>query len=227
MRPARARSGGRRRPPSRTLRAVTDLAGIDLARLRAPGLAAEWRSARPFPHVVIDGFTTEDGRRTLLAAMEDEPADLVTDEIFEVMASAVRVEDPRLRRFHAALGGPEVCAAVTALSGRPVSRADLRAFVYGPGHYLLPHTDHQEGVGRAIAYALYLDTGADLEGGELALFDVDLDPGGREITGARVARVIEPRSNRMVLFEVGDASLHEVREVTRGLRVSLAGWFYP
>jgi hypothetical protein len=44
---------------------VTDLAGIDLAPLQAPGLAAEWSSARPFPHVVIDGFTTEEGRRTL------------------------------------------------------------------------------------------------------------------------------------------------------------------
>lgn len=206
---------------------MTDLAGIDLARLEAPDLAVQWRSARPFPHVVIDGFTTEEGRRALLAAMEEEPADLITDEIFEVMASGVRAEDARLRRFHAALGGPEVCAAIGALTGKPVSRADLRAFVYGPGHYLLPHTDHQEGVGRAIAYAFYLETGPDLEGGELALFDVDLDPGGREITAARVARVIEPRANRVVLFEVGDRSLHEVREVTRGLRLSLAGWFYP
>lgn len=202
-----------------------DLAGIDLARLTAPGLAAAWRSARPFPHAVIDGFTAPDTCSTLVGAMEDEPADVLRDEIFTMTASAPTVEDARLRRFHAALGGSEVCAAIEALTGRRVRRADLRAFAYEPGHYLLPHTDHQEGVGRAIAYAFYLGATPDLAGGELALFDCSLDHG--EIVSAREARVIAPRENRLVLFEVGDASLHEVREVTCGMRLSLAGWFYP
>jgi hypothetical protein len=30
-----------------------------------------------------------------------------------------------------------------------------------------------------------------------------------------------------VVFGVGDVSLHQVREVLGGLRLSLAGWFYP
>ncbi|MEZ4301766.1 MAG: 2OG-Fe(II) oxygenase [Polyangiaceae bacterium] len=204
---------------------MTDLAGIDLARLTDPALPEAWRSARPFPHVVIDAFTEENTCSVLAGALEDEPADTLHDEIFAMTASAVRVEDPRLRRFHAALGSPEVCAAIESLSGRRVQRADLRAFAYAPGHYLLPHTDHQEGVGRAVAYAFYLDTTPDLEGGELALFDCSLRHG--EIATAREAKVIPPRRNRVVLFEVGDTSLHEVREVTRGLRLSLAGWFYP
>jgi len=38
---------------------------------------------------------------------------------------------------------------------------------------------------------------------------------------------IEPRPNRLVVFEVSEASLHQVREVIGGLRISLAGWFYP
>jgi len=41
------------------------------------------------------------------------------------------------------------------------------------------------------------------------------------------ARVIEPRANRLVVFDVSDGSLHQVREVVSGLRISLAGWFYP
>jgi Rps23 Pro-64 3,4-dihydroxylase Tpa1-like proline 4-hydroxylase len=203
---------------------VTDLAGIDLARLTAPGLAAAWRSARPFPHVVIDGLLSEEARTALLGALEDEPASVIRDEIFEMTASAVQVEDERLRGLRAALGSAAVLGAIGALAGRPVTRADLRAFAYEPGHYLLPHTDHQGDVGRVVAYALYLDTTPDLEGGELALFDCTL--AGGEITAARVAKEIAPRPNRTVLFDVGDASLHEVREVTRGLRLSLAGWFY-
>jgi hypothetical protein len=31
----------------------------------------------------------------------------------------------------------------------------------------------------------------------------------------------------MVVFEVGERSLHRVHEVTDGVRISLAGWFYP
>jgi Rps23 Pro-64 3,4-dihydroxylase Tpa1-like proline 4-hydroxylase len=204
---------------------MTDLAGIDLARLAEPGLAAAWRSARPYAHVVVDGLVDEEARRALLAAMEDEPASEIHDEIFAMTASAVSVQDARLRRFHAALGSAEVCAAIEALSGKHVRRVDLRAFGYGPGHYLLPHTDHQQDVGRAVAYAFYLDTTPDLAGGELALFDVTL--AGGEIVAARPAESIAPRANRLVLFDVGDRSLHEVREVTRGLRLSLAGWFYP
>jgi Rps23 Pro-64 3,4-dihydroxylase Tpa1-like proline 4-hydroxylase len=50
---------------------------------------------------------------------------------------------------------------------------------------------------------------------------------GGEIALTVSARVIEPRSNRLVVFEVGDVSLHQVREVCAGLRISLAGWFYP
>ena len=204
---------------------MTDLAGIDLARLADPALAAAWRAARPFPHAVIDGFTSEDARATLVGALEDESASVIRDEIFEVTASAVSVEDARLRRFHAALQSPEVLSAIAAVHGERVTRADLRAFAYEAGHYLLPHTDHQEGVGRAVAYAFYLDTTPDLEGGELVLFDCTRSGGA--IAAAREAEVIAPRPNRLVLFEVGDASLHEVREVTRGMRISLAGWFYP
>lgn len=204
---------------------MDDLAGIDLARLTDPGLAAAWRAARPFPHVVIDGLVSEDARATLLAAMEDEPAGEIHDEIFEMTASAPKVEDPRFRRFQAALESAPVLAAITALCGKPVRKVDLRAFAYGPGHYLLPHTDHQDNVGRVVAYAFYLDTLHALAGGELALFDCTLT--GAEITATRVSKTIAPRPNRLVLFEVGSASLHEVREVTHGLRLSLAGWFYP
>jgi Rps23 Pro-64 3,4-dihydroxylase Tpa1-like proline 4-hydroxylase len=66
-----------------------------------------------------------------------------------------------------------------------------------------------------LAFAYYLPTPAPPEGGELELF-----------RGFESARVIEPRPNRLVVFDVGDGTLHQVREVLAGLRLSLAGWFY-
>ena len=48
-----------------------------------------------------------------------------------------------------------------------------------------------------------------------------------ELVTTDSAKLVEPRANRLVVFEVGDLSLHQVREVMSGLRISLAGWFYP
>lgn len=198
---------------------------IDVGRFDVAGLAEAWRGAAPFPHVVIDGVVGEAGRELLMAAFGDEPASVIRDEIFEMTASAVRVEEAAFRAFHEALESPEVLAFVGAIAGKRLRRADMRAFGYEPGQYLLPHTDHQESFGRAVAYAFYVDVSPDLEGGELTLYACDLE--GREIVATRAAANIAPRSDRIVLFEVSDASLHEVREVTCGLRLSLAGWFYP
>jgi Rps23 Pro-64 3,4-dihydroxylase Tpa1-like proline 4-hydroxylase len=61
-------------------------------------------------------------------------------------------------------------------------------------------------------------------GGELELFACAVGKG--EITRVDAGRVIEPRANRLVVFDVSDASLHRVCEVMSGLRLSLAGWFY-
>jgi hypothetical protein len=198
---------------------------LDIGRFDAARLAQAWRSAEPFPFVVLDGLVGEARRELLVEAFADEPAAVIRDEIFEMTASAVRVEHATFRAFHAALESAEVLALVGQITGKAVRRADLRAFGYEPGQYLLPHTDHQKEIGRAVAYAFYVDVSGDLEGGELVLYACDF--AGPEIVATRQAQSIAPRSDRLVLFDVSDASLHEVREVTRGLRLSLAGWFYP
>ena len=101
------------------------------------------------------------------------------------------------------------------VTGRSLGRADMRAYAYRVGHYLLPHTDHRDGLGRVLAYAYYLPSPAPPTGGELELFRCAL--AGGAITAVEPARVIEPRANRLVVFEVGDGSLHQVREVLGGL----------
>jgi len=72
--------------------------------------------------------------------------------------------------FLAAMGSPEVLAAVRAISGKPVTTVEMRSYCYIPGGYLLPHTDGALRVGRQVAFAAYLSLDEQCVGGELELF---------------------------------------------------------
>jgi Rps23 Pro-64 3,4-dihydroxylase Tpa1-like proline 4-hydroxylase len=173
-------------------------------------LARAWRIARPFPHLVIENLVP-DG--PLMDLLDDEGVLRQEGDIFAFEASRA------LADLSAAFGAA-LCEPLARITGKPVARAELRAYAYRPGHYLLPHTDHQDGLPRLIAFAYYLPTPEPPTGGELELF---------EITPARVtsAAVIAPVPWRLAVFDCSDVSLHQVREVLSGLRLSLAGWFYP
>jgi hypothetical protein len=187
-------------------------------------LAEQWRTASPFSHVVLDDFVARERLDELMALLDEEPVDRYEGDLFVFEASAPEPRSDELRTirddFARALAGP-----LSRVTGKPVSRVDMRAFAYRPGHYLLPHTDHQDGLERRIAYAYYLPTPEAPEGGELELFACRLE--GDEMVETTSGLVIEPRANRLVLFDVSGGSLHQVREVLGGLRISLAGWFYP
>ena len=139
------------------------------------------------------------------------------------MASANTVEHARLRAFHDALGAAGTRAFVEAVSGKKLSAVEMRSYVYLAGSYLLPHTDSREGGRRSVSYAYYLVGTPNHTGGELDLYECELE--GRELAGARPTVTIEAIPNRLVLFDVSPLSLHQVREVTSGGRVSLAGWY--
>lgn len=184
-------------------------------------LARGWASATPFAYVVIDDAV--DDPDALLAILDDEAVERYEGEIALFDASAPEPTTPgfaRVRDAFAAAYAP----ALSRITGKPVREVDMRAYAYRPGNYLLPHTDHQDGLARVLAYAYYLPSPQPPEGGELELFACTLRD--REIIGVESGRVIEPRANRLVVFDVGDGSLHQVREVLAGLRLSLAGWFY-
>ena len=63
------------------------------------------------------------------------------------------------------------------------------------------------------------------QGGELELFRCEVDDAGEIVATAPAARIAH-RPNRLVLFDVSATSLHQIREVTSGARLSLAGWFH-
>lgn len=186
-------------------------------------LAKRWAEAKPFPYVVIDDFVAPERLDELLARVDEEPVDRYVGDIFTFEATAPEPVTDAMHVLRAELAA--VMAPVLArVTKKAVSRVDMRAYAYHEGHYLLPHADHQLGVGRVLAYAYYLPSPEPPEGGELELFACTMDHG--EIVETRSALSIEPRANRLVVFEVSDLSLHQVREVTKGLRLSLAGWFY-
>ena len=187
-------------------------------------LAAAWRTAAPFPHLVFDDVVEAARLPELLAIVDDEPALTYQAEIFAFDATAPEPQTAAFRALRDELAAV-MAPALTRITGKAVTRADMRGFAYGPGHYLLPHTDHQDGLGRALAYACYLPSPSPPVGGELELFRCRHD--GAELIETEPALVIAPRANRLAVFDVSDVSLHQVREVLGGLRISLAGWFYP
>lgn len=164
-----------------------------------------FRTAKPFPHVVIDDALPADVHARMVLAFDREPVALIENEIYLHLRSSEPPQEPSLRL-------PLDCGEVSRLCGVRVTRMDGAAYVYLPGHYLLPHTDSRASEGRAIAYAYYVT--APRRGGELELF-------------GKPRRRIAARANRLVLFEVSDRALHQVREVIEGARASIAGWFYP
>lgn len=196
---------------------------LDPGRWTDAALPARWSSAQPFPHLVIDDFLDEETLSALRGAVAAEPHFPEQDEIVECMASAAELRHPVLRAFVDRLGGAQERAALHALTGQRTGRLSLRSYVYLEGGYLLPHTDHRPGVDRQVAFVLYLSQSEGWQGGELDLYRCRLE--GRRIVATTVDKTIEPRPNRLVLLQVSERSLHRVREVTAGARISLAGWF--
>src|SRR5262245_23118049 len=120
-------------------------------------LAETWRAARPFPHLVLDDVLAAAQLDELMALLDEEPVAPYEADIFRFDATAPEPTTGELRAlrddFAAALA-----PALSRITARPVSRVDLRAFAYRAGNYLLPHTDHQDGLGRVLAYVFYLPT---------------------------------------------------------------------
>lgn len=187
-------------------------------------LAQRWRAAAPFPHLVFDDLVGADDLDAVMAILEEEPVEHYASDIFAFDASAPEPTTAEMREMRA--GFAEALAPRLArITGRALSRVDMRSYAYRPGHYLLPHTDHQDELGRVLAYAYYLPSPAPPVGGELELFACRAHD--HELVEIAPAQRFAPTANRLVLFEVSQRSLHRVHEVLDGLRISLAGWFYP
>lgn len=188
-----------------------------------PALAAAWRAAQPFPYLVIDDFVPGESLAELLTIVDEEPVQRYESDLFAFDATAPEPTTPELRMLRDTFAAT-LAPALTRITAKPVTRVDMRAYAYRPGDHLLPHSDHQDGLARVLAYAYYLPSPEPPVGGELELYRCRLDDAAIVATDSEL--LIEPRANRLVVFEVSELSLHQVREVLGGLRISLAGWFH-
>ena len=205
----------------------------------ADALAERWRAADPFPHLVFDDVLRPDAVAELLRILAEEPVEERIADFYAFDASAPEPVTSELREVRDAFARA-FAAPLAQITARGTARVEMRAYAYRPGHYLLPHVDHHGlapsgcrlacgetsgGIGRELAFVYYVPSPEPPIGGELELFRVEIGADG-DLTRTERARLVEPRGNRLVVFDVSEASLHQVREVHAGLRVSLAGWFY-
>lgn len=181
-----------------------------------------WQAAEPFPHLVVEDFATDVS--ALLEILAEEPIERRRGEHYDFEASDPEPRTDAMKELRASFT-KAFAPAFSALSGRRLERADMRVYAYREGSYLLPHSDHRADVGRVIAYAHYLPSPEPPVGGELDLYRVRSEDGA--IVETTLARTIACVANRIVFFDVSDVSLHRVREVMSGARLSVSGWFYP
>src|SRR5262249_49186310 len=162
-----------------------------------------------FPHIVVDDTIAD--LAPIFAVLDEEPAHRYEADLFVFDATAPEPAAAEFVALRDAFAG-ELAPVLSRVTGKHVTRADMRGYAYHAGPYLPPPSDPREGLGRALAYAYSLPSPAPPTGGELELFD-----------GHTSAKRIEPRGNRLVVFDVSDTSLHQVCEVLSGVRLSLAG----
>src|SRR5437899_433969 len=117
-----------------------------------PAPARTWRDAQPFSHPVLDDVPDGAGLAAVVAMPDDEAVEHYASDIFAFDASAPEPATPEFRELRDGFASA-LAPILTRITGKPLCRADMRAYAYRPGHYLLPHTDHQDGLRRVLAYA--------------------------------------------------------------------------
>lgn len=187
-------------------------------------LERRWQRAQPFPHIVLQSTIDEAACAALTEALDHESAERLAGEIYEVMATGHDFEHPTLTALTDELQSADVLEAVGTITGKPVTTVKARGYAFSAGHYLLPHADRDTDALRQVAFAIYVAVSPHLEGGELELFDCQVELG--QVFATEPAGRIAPAVGTLVLFDVSDRSLHQVREVIVGTRASISGWFY-
>jgi SM-20-related protein len=116
------------------------------------------------------------------------------------------------------LNGPAMLDFMRAATGIPeIVKMDGQATLYGPGHFLRPHSDAESERGRRVAYVLNLTAGEWRPdwGGYLNFFDPGWD----------IEQAYRPRFNCLNLFRV--PQWHNVGEVSATApiaRYAITGW---
>jgi len=215
--------------------AVLSLVRWDLSLSRSVGdLVDDYRNAKPFPHLVLDGLFPPDRLDALLGELPPLSSEDWVHERHQGLAksnfrSAVYLQEHGYA-FSSMLHSAAFLYLLTEVTGIKALIPD--PYLHDGGYHVMEeggkfevhadsNTDHYCGLHRRLALIVYLNKGWKPElGGQLELWNQD---------ATRCEKVIEPLFNRTVIFEVADSNFHGVRPVVSGLgssRKSFAAYFY-
>jgi hypothetical protein len=196
-------------------------------------LVLAYKSAPPFPHLVIDNMFPDQVLENVLDEIPPPTDQKWVHERRERLTksnlrSAVELGEAGYQ-FTAFLNSARFLYLVTELTGISALLPD--PYMGGAGYHVVPaggkfdvhadrNIDQVTGLKRRLAMLVYLNKNWETEyGGQLELWDS---------TGSRCEKVIEPIFNRTVIFEVADQNFHGVRPVLHKdrSRTSFAAYYH-
>jgi hypothetical protein len=196
------------------------------------GLAAKFRLADPFPHVVVTDLVRDDADEAE-RAFPDRSWEGWADRTSEFQPGKwscrdIDVMPPIMQEIIGELSGPRALRAFSTITGIDSLLPD--PFLEGgglhytePGGKLLPHTDFHDHprlhLYRRVNALLYLSKGWEPgDGGELALFNLGSD---------EPAVIVPPRFGTCVVFATDHRSVHGVMPLSAShQRKSIALYYY-
>jgi hypothetical protein len=185
-----------------------------------PALTARYKSAQPFPFILMEHFVDDDVAREVAAAYPtfEEAGRLgfafnAVNERKKIQISDRTLFPEPVERLHQALSSPEFLATLSTISGIPNLMADHHLFgagmhITGPHGRLDVHVDFNmleidnRRLYRRLNLLLYLNPACnEAWGGEIELWN-------REVTTC--AQSYAPVMGRCLLFETSGVSFHGV-----------------
>lgn len=200
-------------------------------------LRAQARSAKPFPHIVIDDFLDPDFAHEVVKSWPsfDEAARIGTtypsvNERLKVNIADASRFSPAAAELNAALASKEWMDSLSFVFGIPNLLADVELVggglhQTGPRGHLDVHVDfnyiEDRDLHRRLNVLVYFNDHWKSEwGGRLELWNRDV---------SECIHSLEPIFNRCVVFETSEISFHGVTKVTcppDAVRRSFAGYYY-
>ncbi len=205
--------------------------------LNVPRLTHEWRTAQPYPHILIEPFLDPDFAREVAAAYPTYETARAMGEEFAALNEKGKIQVTKSERFpapvqrlHEALASRELLDALGEISGMPrlLADPDLAGggmHMTGPQGRLDVHVDFNfveaKQLHRRINILVYLNpVWEDAWGGGVEMWDRKVQHRYHRFT---------PKLNRCVIFETSHTSYHGVELVAcppGTIRKSFAAYYY-
>lgn len=170
----------------------------------------------PWPHFIFDNFLSAEQLQSLQASISANPRNFVVDEEDDLQLQYKFLPDLELAKY---LLGPEFKSFLETTTGlslsiNPTGLVQLRRMDENSPAFPV-HVDNQDE--KSLVCILYVSPDwRNHNGGELVLHAAqDADPAGPQ------SKIVEPLTNRMILFRSEETHWHSVNSVRNWIRYSV------